>query len=147
MRSLSKVLLLSSIAFTVANAHADEFGSFAKKPGSEVSVKNLLDKSPSSGLVQTKGKVAKVCEMKGCWMMLEDQGASMRIVFKDYSFFVSKKLIGRSVLVEGIVKKKEQSVAEQKHYLEDEGAPAAKIEAVTKPLVSVYFEASGVKTL
>lgn len=147
MRSLSKVLLLSTIVFSTANAQAEEFGSFAKKPGSEVSVKKLLDDSSPDGLVQTKGKVAKVCEMKGCWMMLEDQGASMRIVFKDYSFFVSKKLVGKSVLVEGLVKRKEQSVAEQKHYLEDEGAPAAKIEAVTKPLQIVYFEASGVKTL
>lgn len=146
MRLSAKILLLSALLAS-AQAQAEEYGTFSKSPGKESTVKSLLDGEPPSGLIQAKGTVAKICEVKGCWMTLDDQGSSLRVIFKGYSFFVTKKLVGKKVLVEGTVKRREQSVAEQKHYLEDEGAPAAKIEAVTKPLLSTYFEANGVKAL
>jgi hypothetical protein len=68
---------------------------------------------------------------------------SVFVKFKDYAFFVPKDAAGRDVVFEGELKVTEVSVAEQRHYLEDEGKKdeAAK---VTKPKLEVTFMASGV---
>ena len=80
-------------------------------------------------------------------MNLDDQGKSVRVVFKGYSFFVGKTLEGKKVLTEGVLQKKIQSVADQKHLLKDGGAPQSEIDKVKEPLETFQFEATAVKTI
>ena len=97
--------------------------------------------------ITTTAKVEKVCQKKGCWMQVRDGKQTMRVTFKDYSFFVPKDLDGKKVKMTGKVMRKEVSVDEQKHYLEDAGASKAEIAKITKPSFEYRFVADGVTVL
>ena len=91
------------------------------------------------------GIVTKVCQQKGCWMAIKTDAIDVRVTFKDYGFFVPFSSTGRSVRMQGRLFKKEMSVGEQKHLLEDEGASKAAIDAVKTPKTEFAFVASGVE--
>ena len=93
------------------------------------------------------GKVSKVCVKKGCWLELNDGANEMRITFKDYGFFVPATLQDKVVKVEGQLNMKIESVAEIKHYLEDEGASREQINAVKKPKKIFHFVATGLEKI
>lgn len=94
-----------------------------------------------------EANVKKVCSKKGCWMTLQGSQKTFRVKFHDYSFFVPMSLIGKKVLVEGKLNRKEISIADKKHYLEDAGASKAEIAAVTKPSFEYSIIAKGVKVV
>ena len=64
--------------------------------------------------------------------------------FHDYSFFVPKNLQNIKVKVEGKLSLTTMKISEQKHYLEDEGAPQKKIDAIKKDKETWLFMATGV---
>ncbi|MEO9869218.1 DUF4920 domain-containing protein [Ekhidna sp.] len=71
---------------------------------------------------KVRGTIEEVCQMKGCWMVLKnDVGASIRVTFKDYGFFVPKDISGREVIIEGIANKEMLDEDVAKHYAEDGG--------------------------
>lgn len=80
-------------------------------------------------------------------MVLEDQGESVRVFFKDHSFFVTQKIKDKAALAEGILHKKVRTVAQQKHLLEDAGESAKTIAAVKEDKVFFELEATGIKAL
>jgi hypothetical protein len=93
-----------------------------------------------------KGKVAKVCQMKGCWMELEkEDGSTIRVTFKDYKLFMPKDLAGKEVVMHGKAMVREQSVETLRHYAKDAGKSEAEIAAITEPQVALAFEADGVE--
>ena len=83
--------------------------------------------------VVMEANVEGVCQKKGCWMTLQGSNKTFRVKFHDYSYFVPMSLKGKKVWVEGEVMRKEISIADTKHYLEDAGATKEEIAAVTKP--------------
>jgi hypothetical protein len=86
--------------------------------------------------VVVEGRIAEVCKVKGCWMVLGDRERWMRVTFKDYGFFVPKDCEGAVARVEGVFTVERVSVAQARHYLEDAGRheEAAKVvEAVETP--------------
>lgn len=89
----------------------------------------------------------KVCEAKGCWMVLQDGDTEIRTTFKDYGFFVPKEILGKKVKVQGQLEKKELSAAAQRHYLKDEGAPQSEIDKIKKAKVEYQFVADGVEII
>lgn len=93
------------------------------------------------------GRIKQVCEKKGCWMVLSEGDAEVRVTFKGYAFFVPKNSAGKSALVQGRVVEKEESVDEQRHYLEDGGASPQEIAKVREPKKVKSFVASGVRFL
>lgn len=97
---------------------------------------------------QMMGYVTEVCQKEGCWLKLSTTKTSNDAVFvkmKDHAFVVPKDLAGKMIVVQGEVIKKQQSVEEQKHYLEDAGAAKEEISAITQPKEVYEMEASGVK--
>ena len=118
--------------FTTSAPHSlqvivDNFGSFETKD------------------IVIKAKVKKVCVKKGCWMTFHLPKHSVRVKFKNYSFFVPLSLEGREVLVNGRMGRKKISIDDTKHYLEDASASKEKIAAVTHASYEYHFVASGVK--
>lgn len=95
--------------------------------------------------VVTEGKVTKVCQQRGCWMSLENPSGEVRVMFKNYGFFVDSDMVGKSVHLVGELQKKEISEAEARHYLTDEKASQAEIEKIKGPQTAWQFVASGVK--
>lgn len=96
--------------------------------------------------VLTNAKVEKVCQKKACWMEVTDGSHRMRVVFKDYGFFVKKDLAPKTVALQGTLQEKTLSVKEQKHFLKDEGKSQAEIDQVKEPKKVFQFVASAVKT-
>jgi len=95
--------------------------------------------------VKLSGTIDEVCQKKGCWMNMNiGKGEMMRVRFKDYAFFVPKDAAGKSVFIEGYAYTDTTSVAELKHYAEDAGKTKEEISKITKPEVSISFEANGV---
>jgi len=74
--------------------------------------------------VGVRASVERACSAKGCWMELGADGASCRVTFKDYGFFVPTDSAGSRALVEGTVVVKTVEASHVAH-LEGEGATFA----------------------
>lgn len=86
----------------------------------------LADPSPYEGqTVRVEGRVADVCQMKGCWMVLAEEDKSVRVLMKDHSFSVAKDGTGRIAQVEGFVEATEVSADFVKHLEEESENPDA----------------------
>ncbi len=72
---------------------------------------------------------------------------AVRVTFKDYGFFVPKDIVGKKVRIQGKLTEKTMSVKEQKHYLEDEGAPKTELAKITEPKFVYEFIADGVELI
>lgn len=95
--------------------------------------------------IKLTGIIEEVCQKKGCWMNMNiGNNQSMKVRFKDYAFFVPKDAAGKTVYIEGYAYNDTISVAEQKHYAEDAGDSKEEIAKITKPEISISFEANGV---
>jgi Domain of unknown function (DUF4920) len=94
------------------------------------------------------GKVAEVCQEKGCWMKIEkSNGENLMVKFKDYGFFMPKNIVGKEVVLDGEATVKEVSVKQQKHYAEDAGKSKKEIDKIKEPKKEVQFVAKGVLVL
>jgi hypothetical protein len=94
---------------------------------------------------KVKAKIVEVCPKKGCWLKLQlnDKETAM-VKMKDYGFFLPLAAKGKTVVIDGEVKKKTVSVAELKHYAEDAKKPKEEIDAITKPETEVRVMAKGI---
>jgi hypothetical protein len=92
-----------------------------------------------------EGKIAEVCQKKGCWMTLDmGNGQVVRVTFKDYGFFVPKNAGGRKAILKGVASKEIISVEMLKHYAQDRGASKEEIEAIREPETEWSIVAEGV---
>jgi len=93
--------------------------------------------------VLVRGRVSDVCQKKGCWTILRDGEAHVRVRFHDYGFFLPKDCSGEEALVEGLVKLELLSEAKARHYAEESrnGDP----DAVRGPQREIGFVATGVR--
>jgi hypothetical protein len=95
--------------------------------------------------LQVTGQVQDVCQVKGCWMDVRlTDNTVMKVRFKDYAFFVPADLKGKTVVLNGQAYNQTVSVADQRHYAQDAGKPAAEIQAIKAPRKSISYTASGV---
>ena len=83
------------------------------------------------------GNITKVCQKRGCWMMLESDGKFARVDFNHHSFFIPKDTQGTAEVL-GILHSKTMSDATKKH-LESEGAGkiAEKVYEITATSVKI----------
>jgi hypothetical protein len=93
----------------------------------EVKLEDLLTKPLAfvGKKVTTVGTVRAVCQKRGCWMEIrpeeQREGATMRVTFFGYSFFVPKDSRGANVKVQGTLSMLKLT-AEEVQHLEAEGA-------------------------
>ena len=66
------------------------------------------------------GRVGLVCQVKGCWMMLTDGNAAVRVKFGDDAFFIPKDAKGEATVF-GKLELIAMSAAHAKHMAEDAG--------------------------
>ncbi len=104
-----------------------------------------LMKDKDSAEVKITTTIREVCQKKGCWMDVElSANELMTVRFKDYGFFVPKDAAGKTVIMDGIVRKEIETVEWLRHKAEDAGKSKEEIEAITQPDTSFTFEARGV---
>ncbi len=95
--------------------------------------------------VKLTGSIEAVCQKKGCWMELTNEGSEpLRVTFKDYAFFMPKDASGKTAIIEGIAKIEETSVADLQEYAKDAGKTKEEIAAIKEPKKELAFEANGV---
>jgi Domain of unknown function (DUF4920) len=90
--------------------------------------------------------IGDVCQSKGCWMVLGDEEAGVRVRFVDYSFFVPRDSNGRNVIAQGQARVTEISEEMARHYAEESGHPE-RAEDIHGPQQVVAFTATGVEIL
>jgi hypothetical protein len=93
------------------------------------------------------GRIADVCQNKGCWLVVTDGKKQMRVTFKDYAFFVPMNSDGRTVLLEGIVSQQEISAGAAEHYAGESKSPSERKKRFRTPQRVITMEASGVVIL
>jgi hypothetical protein len=94
-----------AIALSAALASADSFGPPARK---------------------FSGRVVEVCQNRGCWMVLEDDGHSARVTVPDHAYELPKDASGRAVVFgELTVKELDQATAEHLAHDSADGKPVA----------------------
>jgi hypothetical protein len=96
--------------------------------------------------VRVEGVIVRSCKMEGCWMELapSQNAKSVRVKFKDHSFFIPLNAAGAAAKAEGVFSIKTLSKAEVDHLINDDGA---KFENRNPDgsVTEVSFEASGVE--
>jgi hypothetical protein len=81
------------------------------------------------------GRITDVCQVQGCWMVLEHEGAFARVMMHDHAFSVPKDAKGDAV-VYGQLKVKQLS-AEEVEHLSKEGRKPASANELTIDATSV----------
>jgi len=160
---MKKILLITALSVALVSCNKKEetvvkseskmtYASFGDKITEEnaITKDEMLTKYKSlkSGdtlNVKVATKINEICQNKGCWMTL-DLGNSEKafVKFKNYGFFVPMNAQKREAVVEGKAFVNETSVAELKHYAEDEGKSEAEIAKITAPKTEYKFLAHGV---
>lgn len=97
---------------------------------------------------QVTGKVTEVCQTMGCWMKIQKaDGTTLMVKTKDHKFFMPKDIVGKTVVVDGVAKIKEETEAKRKHYAEDAGKSKEEIAKIKGSQKEVQFIAAGVKVI
>lgn len=107
-------------------------------------VKNFDGKNSSTKEIAVTGTVEKLCQEKGCWMVIKDGDTQVRVTFKNYGFFVKPTVMGKAVTAQGVLIQKDISKAEAIHYLVDQGMSRQEAEKVGVAKKEMTFVASGV---
>lgn len=120
MRYLTLVL----IAFACSGP-AEKFATYGEEISSDEALSTtafLNQVSDEETAFKVRGTIEEVCQMKGCWMTLRnDEGANVRVTFKDYGFFVPKDISGSEVIIEGVASQEVLDEDVARHYAEDGG--------------------------
>ena len=93
--------------------------------------------------ILVRGRISDVCQKKGCWTVLSQGKANVRVRFKDYGFFLPTDSSGKQAYVEGVVKLETLSEKRARHYASESQSGSA--EAIHGPQREVGFTASGVR--
>lgn len=155
MKKILFTLLVAGFGF-LANAQPPEGDAkpgewYGEKvdPKGAVDIKDVVTKldGGAADAVTTKvtAKIVEVCPKKGCWLKLElNDGQTATVKMKDYGFFLPLAAKGKTVVIDGDVKLKTVSVAEQRHYAEDAKKSKEEIEAITEPKKEISVLAKGI---
>ncbi|GGH44802.1 hypothetical protein GCM10007423_43240 [Dyadobacter endophyticus] len=144
---MKKLISILCLVLTITFAKAQS--NFGKQidDKSAIAATALPAKMGDKNEMQAKvtGVVESVCQAKGCWMKVNlDNGETMRVVFKDYAFFVPKDITGKTVVFEGEAKKTTASAEHLRHYAQDAGQSKEEIAKITEPKDELTFVAEGV---
>ena len=123
MRLLAAAVLSAAALFahaaepTAATAYGEAFAEGHSVP---VSVA-IADFAAHAGSPRSfSGRITEVCQAKGCWMMLEDDGQVARVMFGSHAFFLPKDASGRAE-VHGVLERKELTPEQVEHFAADGG--------------------------
>jgi hypothetical protein len=100
-------------------------------------VENHADYAGRSVAVETR--VSQVCRKKGCFFIAQDGDTTVRVAFKDYSFFVPTDISGRRVTLVGALKRVELSEEQAAHLEQD--LQSADVDVVPGPQFEIVASA------
>jgi hypothetical protein len=135
---MKKIILFLLVSIAAISVKAQTTNHFGKEINDNKAIEasalpaKMGDKTEMAAKVS--GTVESVCQVKGCWMQVKlDNGETMRVVFKDYAFFVPKDIAGKTVVFEGEAQKKTVPVEHLQHYAKDAGQSKEEIAKIKDP--------------
>lgn len=69
------------------------------------------------------GRITEVCQKEGCWVVLEQDGQSARVMVKDHAFALPKDASGQAIAY-GVLEATPVTPEHAKHLVEEDGAKA-----------------------
>ncbi len=75
--------------------------------------------------IAVAARVSQVCQKKGCFFIAKDGDTTVRVSFKDYSFFVPTDISGRDVTLVGELRQVELTEEQAAHLEDDMGSDDA----------------------
>ena len=119
---MRRILLPALLIAAIGLAHANEPTRYGKPLPTTKAVPVAEAVAGFDKLAGTpqrySGRITQVCQAEGCWMMLEDNGQTARVMFKDHAFLVPKDSSGRAEVV-GVLSRKELTPEQVEHLKED----------------------------
>lgn len=110
-----------------ASGDGGHFGAPFSRTGPATLASTLPDASDQPTDVLVSGTIDRVCQKRGCWMVLKEGEHSARVLMKNHAFTVPMDSKGKSAVVEGTLKVRTFSVAQAKHLAQDGGEDPSKV--------------------
>lgn len=128
--AITGMMFLAGAALASETSQWEKFGADLPQDGKAVPLATALA-DPATHVGQAKvfsGRVVDVCQKKGCWVMLEDEGQGARVLLGDHDFYVPKDVRGPAQ-VHGVLSRVELSPDAQRHTAQEtSGAAVPKVE-------------------
>lgn len=140
---LSAVLLLSSAP--APKAAVTHWGSEQTLKAEPKPLAKAIAEAKSGSTVLVTAKAESVCQKKGCWVVLQDGDASVRVTMKDYGFFLPGDVAGKTLVIEGVLAETVTSEKDQRHYAKDAGKSKDEIAAIKGELKAWSLVASSIR--
>lgn len=135
MRILLFSILFSAVILVAHAAGPNTYGeAFADGPAVPVSSAIAQFDVHAGAPRLFSGRITEVCQAKGCWMMLEHDGDTARVMFGKHDFFIPKDTRGTAV-VHGVLERKDLT-AEQLEHFKRESDNGLAVEAVEYRIVA-----------
>ena len=96
-------------------------------------------------IVLVEGRVADVCQKKGCWMVLTSGDGTLRVTMKDHGFSVAMDGTGSDCQVQGTVVKKAVDPETVAHFESESANPDVMPEKGTDAEFLYEIEATAVR--
>jgi hypothetical protein len=117
MRSLIPILF----ALTPLALHAEVYGE-PMPEGEPESIAAALAAAPDGVPGKYHGRIGQVCQTRGCWLVLEQDGHWARVMTR-HKFFLPKDASGTATVF-GVLEEVEVEEAQAQHLAEDYGGDA-----------------------
>lgn len=119
-------------AFFCLAVGAKEFGTWAEAAPPAVNLASALQGAQVQNQepLVVRGRITKVCQKKGCWMILSDGDAWARVM-TGHRYFLPKDASGQA-LVYGTLVRRELGERKARHYAEESGNGALPAQAATQ---------------
>ena len=130
-----------AVAVTDQGADFVQYGEKMPLEPQPIALSQALTSADLSKELKLSGRIGQVCQSAGCWMMLTDGDAAVRVKFGEHAFVIPVDTQGDAV-VYGTLAKKEMSLEESKHMAEDGGKDPA---SVTEPMVEYRMVATSLR--
>ena len=120
---MRKTLLIALLAVAPA-AFATSYGQ-PMPAGANIAINTAAaDPAAHAGKPQRfTGRITQVCQKKGCWVVLEQDGQSARVMAKDHGFAVPKDASGEAIAY-GVLEAEPITAEHARHLVEEDGAKA-----------------------
>lgn len=148
VRKISSLCVMLLLAAMAVPAGAETYGDGVTL-GESTPIADLM-KDPSSfegKTVRVEGEVNAVCEKMGCWMMLQDGAAEVRIKVDDGVIVFPAEAIGQWAAAQGEVTVRSMDRAEwvawHKHLAEEAGEVFDEASVGEGPFLRVQIAGSG----
>ncbi len=102
-------------------------------------IENLIDQP-----VVVRGTIKQVCQTRGCWMVVEEEGKTVRVRFADYGFFVPWESAGKEARMQGALNIQTVSEEQARHWAEEADDPEVKPEDIHGDQEVIRLMATGV---